>query len=292
MKIGYARVSTKDQDLSLQLDALEKSGCQKIYQEKETGSTSEQKQLQQLVNELRAGDVVVIWKLDRLARSLKDLVNLVNQIQDAEAGLQSLNDPIDTTTPTGKLTFHLFAALAEFERDIIRERTKAGLEAARARGREGGRPKGLSKKAAQTAIIAEKLYQEGELSVKEICAQLSLSKGTFYNYLHHRGVEPGTRPKKKVMQIELWLRVERNNKHVRGKKRARESIELYVLEPFQVQKPDPKRWDYILSIPYQTDEELDDIVHDIIREAASTADMYNCFIEADARAMDGSDRSW
>jgi DNA invertase Pin-like site-specific DNA recombinase len=128
---------------------------------------------------------------------LKDLVGLVNEIQERGAGLNSLNDHIDTTTPHGKFTFHLFAALAEFERDIIRERTNAGLAAARARGRKGGRPKGLSKKAQHTAIIAEKLYQERELTVKEICEQLSISKMTLYNYLRHRGVEIGAARKAK-----------------------------------------------------------------------------------------------
>ncbi len=171
MKIGYARVSTKDQDLALQTDALEKNGCEKIYQEKMTGSTKERPELKKVLEQLRDGDVVVVWKLDRMGRSLKDLVSLVNEIQEKGAGLQSLNDHIDTTTPHGKLTFHLFAALAEFERDIIRERTNAGLAAARARGRKGGRPKGLSKKARHTAIIAEKLYQERELTVREICQQ-------------------------------------------------------------------------------------------------------------------------
>ncbi|KAA3658874.1 MAG: DeoR family transcriptional regulator [Chloroflexi bacterium] len=189
MKIGYARVSTKDQELSLQIDALEKEGCQQIYQEKMSGANKERPQLMKMIEQLREGDVIVVWKLDRLARSLKDLVALVNEIQDKGAGLQSLNDHIDTTTSHGKFTFHLFAALAEFERDIIRERTKAGLEAARARGRKGGRPKGLSQKAQHTAIIAERLYQEGELSVKEICDQLSISKMTLYNYLRHRGIE-------------------------------------------------------------------------------------------------------
>lgn len=188
MKIGYARVSTQDQDLALQLDALKAAGCGKIYKEKITGSTRERPELQKLLDQLREGDIVVIWKLDRLARSLKDLVNLVNEIQEKGGALHSLNDQIDTTTPHGKFTFHVFAALAEFERDIIRERTKAGLVAARVRGRVGGRPKGLSKKAQHTAIIAEKLYQERELTVKEICDQLSISRGTLYNYLRFRGV--------------------------------------------------------------------------------------------------------
>lgn len=191
MKIGYARVSTQDQELSLQLDALNDAGCKKIYQEKITGSTKERPQLIEMIEHLREGDVVIIWKLDRLARSLKDLVSLVNEIQGKGGALHSLNDQIDTTTPHGKFTFHIFAALAEFERDIICERTKAGLAAARARGRMGGRPKGLSKKAQHTAIIAEKLYQERELTVKEICEQLSISKGTFYNYLRYRGVSIG-----------------------------------------------------------------------------------------------------
>jgi DNA invertase Pin-like site-specific DNA recombinase len=122
---------------------------------------------------------------------------LVNEIQEKGAGLSSLNDHIDTTTPHGKFTFHLFAAMAEFERDIIRERTNAGLAAARARGRKGGRPKGLSKKAQHTAIIAEKLYQDGEMTTKEICEQLSISKMTLYNYLRYRGVTIGATRKKK-----------------------------------------------------------------------------------------------
>lgn len=197
MKIGYARVSTQEQELNLQLDALEAAGCAKIYQEKITGVTRERPQLHALLAHLREGDVVVIWKLDRLARSLKDLVDIVNELQEKGAELRSLQDQIDTTTPHGKFTFHVFAALSEFERDIIRERTKAGLAAARARGRKGGRPKGLTKKAQHTAIIAEKLYLEGELTVREICEQLSISKGTLYNYLRHRGVEVGIVRRKK-----------------------------------------------------------------------------------------------
>lgn len=192
MKIGYARVSTKDQDLSLQLDALDAAGCKIIFREKMTGSTRERPELKKLLEQLREDDVVIIWKLDRLGRSLKDLVQLVAEIQEKGAGLKSLNDHIDTTTPHGKLTFHLFAALAEFERDIIRERTMAGLASARARGRKGGRPKGLSKKASDKAIIAEQLYKEGSRSVAEICDHLSISKMTFYKYLRHRGVEVGS----------------------------------------------------------------------------------------------------
>lgn len=192
MKIGYARVSTQEQNLALQLDALQTAGCTTIHHEKVTSAKKERPELQKLIGQLRAGDVVVVWKLDRLGRSLQDLVSLVNEMQGKGAEFQSLSDHIDTTTPQGKFTFHLVAALAEFERDIIRERTKADLVAARARGRKGGRPKGLSKEARHTAMIAERLYQDGELTVKQICRQLSISRGTLYNYLRHRGVDVGS----------------------------------------------------------------------------------------------------
>lgn len=184
MKIGYARVSTRDQNLDLQLDALRQAGCADayIYKEQITGAARERPELQKLLTQIREGDVVVVWKLDRLGRSLADLVHLVNEIQSKGAGLQSLNDNIDTTTPQGKLTFHIFAAIAEFEREIIRERTKAGLASARARGRKGGRPKGLSKQAQVKAAAAISLYQQKK-PVSEICKTLSVSKKTFYKYL-------------------------------------------------------------------------------------------------------------
>lgn len=191
MKIGYARVSTKEQSLDLQKDALEKEGCTDIYYEHISGANTKRPQLQKMMGQLRKGDVVVVWKLDRLGRSLRDLVNMVSTFQDLGVGFKSLQDNIDTTTPTGKLTFHLFAALAEFERDIISSRTKAGLEAARKRGRKGGRPKGLSKKAQDKARLAESLYKEKERSTKEICDHLHISKPTLYRYLRSRGVEIG-----------------------------------------------------------------------------------------------------
>ena len=192
MKIGYARVSTKEQSLDLQQDALEKEGCEKIYSEQISGTKSDRPKLTEMINQLRQGDVIVVWKLDRLGRSLRDLVSLVSKFQDLGVGFKSLQNNIDTTTPTGKLTFHLFAALAEFERDIISTRTKAGLEAARARGRKGGRPKGLSKKAQDKARLAESLYKEKERSITEICDHLEISKPTLYRYLRARGVLIGS----------------------------------------------------------------------------------------------------
>lgn len=193
MRIGYARVSTKDQNLTLQEDALKKAGCERVFKEIASGAKSSRPVLKDLLSHLRQGDVLVIWKLDRLGRNLNHLVTLTNELLEKGVDLISLNDPIDTTTPQGRLVFNIFASLAEFERDLIRERTKAGLEAARARGRQGGRPPGLSKQAKTTALAAKTLYEEGQLSINAICAQLQISKPTLYAYLRHQGVVLGTR---------------------------------------------------------------------------------------------------
>lgn len=191
MKIGYARVSTPDQSFDLQIDALEKAGCERIYREIVSGAKTQRPVLSELLRNIRSGDVVVIWKLDRLGRSLRELVELANELLQRKIGLQSVNDPIDTTTPQGRLSFNLFASLAEFERDLIRERTQAGLSAARARGRRGGRPKGLSQEAEHTAYAAASLYQERTLSVQQIADRLGISKSTLYSYLRHRGIQIG-----------------------------------------------------------------------------------------------------
>ena len=144
MIIGYARVSTQDQNPEFQVDALEKIGCEKIFQEKITGKLRERPELSQCIRMLRAGDTLVVWKLDRLARSLKDLVEIVQDLNDRGIGFRSLTEAIDTTSSGGRLVFHIFGALAEFEHSLIRERTTAGLEAARARGRKGGRKPSMS----------------------------------------------------------------------------------------------------------------------------------------------------
>jgi len=192
MNIGYARISTKDQSLDLQIDALRRAGCAKIYQEVASGARARRPVLESVLGELRPGDVLVIWKLDRLGRSLRHLVELAGVLLERGVGLKSLNDPLDTTHSQGRLVFNLFGALAEFERDLIRERTQAGLTAARVRGRLGGRPKGLPPAAERTACAAETLYRERRLSVREIAAQLGIAKSTLYDYLRHRGVPIGS----------------------------------------------------------------------------------------------------
>lgn len=144
MIIGYARVSTSKQDTTLQIDALTTAGCERIYQEYKSGKSKDRPELTRCLDALREGDVLIVWRLDRLGRSLKDLIEIVSELESKGVGFQSLNESIDTTSSSGKLIFHVFAALSEFERSLIQERTKAGLAAARARGRKGGRPKKMS----------------------------------------------------------------------------------------------------------------------------------------------------
>ena len=188
MNIGYARVSTRDQNLALQLDALTKAECETIFQEQASGATKARPELDRLLASLRPGDTVYIYKLDRLGRSLKHLLDMVAELEFRGVGLVSLTDAINTTSAQGRLVFNLFASLAEFERELIRERTHAGLASARARGRVGGRQRGLSEQAERTAIIAETLYREQQLGVNEIAQRLHISKVTLYKYLRHRGV--------------------------------------------------------------------------------------------------------
>ena len=145
MLVGYARVSTDDQNLNLQRDALLLAGCEKIFEDQISGARAERPGLQAVLEFARPGDTLVIWRLDRLSRSLKDLIEMVKLLESKTVGLMSLQESVDTTSSSGMLIFHLFGALAEFERNLIRERTQAGLQAARARGRKGGRPKALNK---------------------------------------------------------------------------------------------------------------------------------------------------
>jgi len=310
MKIGYARVSTRDQNLDLQVDALKRAGCERIYEDVASGSKTARPALDELLGQLRAGDMLVIWKLDRMGRSLTHLVELVGELVTREVGLLSLNDPIDTTSAQGRLVFNLFASLAEFERELIRERTKAGLSAARARGRVGGRPKGLTPQSEATAMVAETLYRERRLSVNAIAKKLNVSKSTLYCYLRHRGVEVGPYEKSaqprsnsrsdrsagaidadsvKTATIRLSLMIENNSKFVRGKKRVRENIESFQLREYGAKRR--PSGEYELKVPYRTDEDLDKTMNDLLREIEREADLRNCFVESDAR-FEGTDRYW
>jgi DNA invertase Pin-like site-specific DNA recombinase len=187
MLIGYARVSTQDQTLDLQTDALTQAGCEKIFTDTMSGAKVERPGLQEAMHHLRAGDTLVVWRLDRLGRTLKHLIATVTKLSDQDIGFMSLQEHIDTTTSGGKLIFHIFGALAEFEREIIRERTNAGLQAARARGRMGGRPKIQSLDPKKMAL-AKQLHDDQKVPVSVICAQLQIGRSTLYRYLRDERV--------------------------------------------------------------------------------------------------------
>ena len=180
MLVGYARVSTQDQDLALQLDALGEAGCERVFTEKASGAQRDRPQLQAALAYMRPGDTLVVWKLDRLARSLKQLIETVESLGERSIGLRSLTEAIDTTTSGGRLVFHLFASLAEFERSIIRDRTLAGLAAARARGRMGGRPRALGP---QDLTIARALLRDPEITMDQVAQRLGVAPATLYRHL-------------------------------------------------------------------------------------------------------------
>jgi DNA invertase Pin-like site-specific DNA recombinase len=179
--VGYARVSTFEQILDLQQDALIAAGCNRIFTDTSSGARKDRPGLEQALDYVREGDLLVVWRLDRLGRSLKYLIEIITALNERGIGFKSLTEQIDTTTSGGKLIFHVFGALAEFERDIIRERTQAGLAAARARGRMGGRPKKLGTGGKIT--MAQALYDDKTHSIADICKTLGISRTTLYRYI-------------------------------------------------------------------------------------------------------------
>ncbi len=180
MMVGYARVSTRDQNYDLQIDALRDAGCKRIFEEKLSAANRDRPQLKAVLDYVRAGDTLVVWKLDRLARSLKQLIETVELLSEEKIGFRSLTESIDTTSSGGSLIFHVFGALAEFERSIIRERTTAGLAAARARGRIGGRPRSLRSADIDMAVA---LLKDGKLTIAEIADKLDVAPSTLYKHL-------------------------------------------------------------------------------------------------------------
>lgn len=180
MLIGYARVSTDDQTLDLQRDALQAAGCEKIFEDKAGGAKADRPGLARALEHLRAGDTLVVWRLDRLGRSLKDLILRAEALRERDVGLKSLQENIDTDSASGQLVFHIFGALAQFERTLIRERTQAGLNAARARGRKGGRKKRLDAKQRAHAVD---LYKSRKHTAKEVCTLMGISRATLYSYI-------------------------------------------------------------------------------------------------------------
>lgn len=181
MKIGYTRVSTPEQEAQLQVDALNVASCERIYSDVASGAKQERPEFSRALENLRSGDTLVVWRLDRLGRNLKHLIQTVEDLQEKEVGFISLQEGFDTTTNGGRLVFHIFGALADFERELIRERTKAGLEAARARGRKGGRREKLD--AGQVRTL-KNMYNSKNHSIAEISRTFGVSRPTIYRYLN------------------------------------------------------------------------------------------------------------
>jgi len=188
MKIGYARVSTRDQNLDLQIDGLQRSGCDQIFSEK-VSAVKERPELEKMMTMIRKGDIVIVWKLDRLGRSLRHLINLIAEFNAKGVQFISINDNIDTTTIHGRLIFNIFASFAEFERELISERTKAGLASARAKGRIGGRKRGLSRESIVKAYATLHLTQQN-MPITDIRKQLNIGKSTYYRYLEYARDNP------------------------------------------------------------------------------------------------------
>lgn len=186
MIIGYARVSTGEQNLDLQIDALKKAGCEKVFQETASSVKLDRKSLTEAFSYAREGDTLMVWRLDRLGRSLSQLIVFINELKARNVGFRSIVDSIDTTTPTGQFFFHVTGAFAELERNLIKERTKAGLESARARGKKGGRPRVLDDDA---LAMATQLHQNHQTTVDVIAKKLGLSKRTLYRYLQKERID-------------------------------------------------------------------------------------------------------
>ncbi|WP_103574391.1 recombinase family protein, partial [Bacillus thuringiensis] len=270
---GYARVSTQQQDLIRQLDLLKTYSCTEILTEKMSGTKNNRPELLRLKDKTRTGDTVVVESFSRLGRSTKDLIELVEYFEQKGVKLISLKENFDTNTPQGKLMLTVFQAFSQFERDLIVQRTKEGLESARARGRKGGRPK-VKEKHIEKAL---NLYASKEYSISEIVAMSDISQATLYRYIKEKGVnekETKSDQKEKTATIKMWLRIENNNKFVRGKSKVRKEVEQYLRYDFNMEMNASN--EYIFFVPYKDIDDLTKQVEDIICEIANTADWRNC----------------
>jgi DNA invertase Pin-like site-specific DNA recombinase len=201
MIFGYVRVAKNEQNQDLQFDALRKAGCEKIFHEKVSGASMERPEYAKMISELRKGDIIVVWRIDRLGRATHELIKLMVEWKEMGVDFQSISEGIDTSTKMGRLWYMLSSVFAENEREILMERTLAGMLAACARGRVGGRPRGLTQKSRELASLAATLYESRKYTAKQICDQLKIgSKATLYNYLRHEGIE-----------IEGWVRSRKSN---------------------------------------------------------------------------------
>jgi DNA invertase Pin-like site-specific DNA recombinase len=302
--LAYVRASTDRQDAKNQRHEI----LEHAHREKRTvddfievtissRQDSRQRRIEELQERLEPGDILLVTELSRLGRSTGEVIILINQLVTFGVTVivikQNLVLSDESQDMTAKVMVTLLALFAEIERDFISLRTKESLAAKKAAGVTLGKPKGTIQRSMYDKDRAriEELLQHGvpQTRIVETHLGYGTTKSLSY-YVRTRGLK--TEPEQKTIQVELYLRVENNNKFVRGKTRARRTIEDFVLSQYAVEKPDKNGWQYILTIPYRTQDDLDDTIYDILREAQSTADERHCFIEADVIALDGSGRSW
>ena len=283
--IGYARVSTIDQDLTLQKNALKKAGCRKIFSEKQSATKTEgRKELGACLDYLREGDTLIVTRIDRLSRSLRDLQNLVHDLNKSGIYIKTIEQPIDTSNAAGKAFFDMLGVFAEFETNLRRERQLEGV----AKAKKDGKYKGRQPTARAKSYEVISLIKDG-LTRDAVSKKLDIGIASVYRILKEYQENnpdsplPGSRSKIKIATLEVSLYIENNSKFVRGKKKAREDIEYEWSRYYQMRKLHSDGQDYLLKVTYETAEELDSSVDDIITEAQSAADLRNCYSEVNVK---------
>lgn len=279
--VGYARVSTIDQNLDIQLEALKGAGCKKIFSEKKSGTSKKDRTaLDECMEYIREGDTLVVTRIDRLTRSILDLQTLLRCLKEKAIHLKALEQPVDTSNASGKFFLDMLGVFAEFETNLRRERQLEGIERAKREGKYKGRKPTARTK---TDDVME-LINQG-FTRTAIAKKLNMGIASVYRILKtHRQDNPketipGSQGTQKIAVVEVWLRVENNNKFVRGKNESRRQIEQYCFSAFDMVKKDKDSWEYILKIPYTHDKDLDETLYDLMHEAESIADCRNGFTE-------------
>lgn len=291
--VGYARVSTTDQDLKIQQSALRSAGCHKIFAEKKSGAQQAgRSQLDACLDYLREGDTLVVMRVDRLSRSLRDLENLVHALNEKGIYLKATAQPVDTANAAGKAFFDMLGVFAEFETNLRRERQLEGV----ARAKKAGKYKGRQPTARAKSHQVIQLIQDG-FTRDAVAKKLDIGIASVYRILktygdnHPTALLPGSRSRKKIATLAVWLSVENNSKLVRGKKKARDAIEQDWASHHDMQKLQGDGGDYLLKVPYQSEEELEEKVDDIISDAHLAVDLKNCVVEMSITHKE-SGKSW
>lgn len=279
--IGYARVSTVDQDYDSQINALKSAGCEKIFAEKKSGCG---KNVREIFNEcieyIREGDTLIVIRIDRLTRSIRDLQNLLHELSERKIHLKALEQPVDTSSASGKFFLDMLGVFAEFETNLRRERQYEGI----LRAKKAGAYKGRKPTARMQRNEVIQFIQQG-YTRDAVAKKLNISVPSVYRILReHRVNNPndplkGSRSNKKIAVLDVWMSVENNSKFVRGKNESRRRIEDNCFSQFEMTKKNKDGWDYILKIPYKTEKELDDTVYEIMSEADEIAGLRDGFTE-------------